>query len=63
MSMKVVREVTTEECPWLEESVAEDTEVFLYHGPTYGVVGPTGVAVSLAENQAPFFELPIDSVK
>jgi len=63
MSMKTVREITTQECPWLDDDIPEGTEVFLYHGCTYGCISSNGIAVSLVEGQVPFFQVPTDSVE
>lgn len=57
-TLKVIRDVTTEECHWLDETVKEGTVVFRYHGYTYGCITSSGVAVSLVEGETPFFEMP-----
>jgi hypothetical protein len=59
--LKVVRDVTPDECWWLSETVASGTTVHRYMGHTYGVVGP-GIAVTLEPGKTPFFELPRDAV-
>lgn len=55
---RVSRNVSREECHWLDEDVPEGTTVYLYSGPTYGCVSGAGMAVSLEQDQTPFFELP-----
>lgn len=59
--IRLLREVTTEQCPWLEENLSEGTEFYTFEGYTYGCIGPTGRAVSFAPNENPFFEIPSDS--
>lgn len=58
MKYIVSRNVTKEECSWLEENIEEGTDVFSYNGCTYGCISHSGIAVSLIENEGPFFELP-----
>lgn len=55
----LTRNVTKEECPWLDEDVCKGDIVFIYTGPTYGCIS-SGIAVSSVENETPFFELPTD---
>ena len=52
------RDVTRQECHWLDADVPAGTAVYRYHGPTYGCIGPTGVAVTSEPDTTPFFELP-----
>lgn len=56
--MIVTRDITPRECPWLEKTVLEGTAVFQYPGPTYGLISPDGVAVTLEPITPPFFQLP-----
>ncbi len=56
------REVTVAECHWLEENLPQGKKFFQVTGPTYGCIGPKGVAVSEQADQHPFFEVPIDAV-
>lgn len=60
--MKVNRDVTPEECFWLDETVKEGTSVFLYDGYTYGCITDQGTAITLVKGQTPFFELPNDAL-
>lgn len=55
--MKTIRDVTKEECHWLEQDIPAGTEVFEYHGCTYGCVG-AGIACTVEKDKTPFFELP-----
>lgn len=57
----VNRDVTTNECPWLENDIQKGVKVFKYFGPTYGCIG-TGIAVTFVYHVEPFFELPKDSI-
>lgn len=36
--------------------------VYLYSGYCYGCIAPGGIAVSVVEDETPFFEIPEDSV-
>ena len=59
------RDVTTDECPWLEETIAKGMPVTRYTGPTYGCIDVyNGVAVTMSEvsNETPFFELPYSAL-
>lgn len=54
----VTRNVTKEECPWLDQDIRKGTIVYSYPGYTYGCIGPHGMAVSHEYDTTPFFELP-----
>lgn len=56
---RLIRDVTQEECPWLDRDFEMNEVVYAYWGPTYGCIGE-GSAVSLKRGETPFFELPID---
>lgn len=60
---EVIREVTSEECYWLEESVKAGQRVYEYIGVTYGVISERGIAVTLKPFETPFFELPRSALK
>jgi hypothetical protein len=63
MSKKfIMRDVTPNECPWLSETIKGGTEVFEYTRYTYGCISPKGQAVSMKEDENPFFEIPIDAL-
>lgn len=59
--MKLVRAVTKDECPWLDEDLPAGLEVHKFNGCTYGCVG-AGIAVTRQPNETPFFEVPRDAV-
>lgn len=59
----VTRDVTPEECPWLDEPFTEGELVFPSKGYTYGAIGPSGVAVSRRQGEHPFIEIPLDAVR
>ena len=42
------RDVTTNECPWLEKDIRKGTVVFRFYGQDYGVISPNGVACSFS---------------
>ncbi len=58
----LVRDVTTEECDWLDADLEKGKVVYRYDGYTYGVIG-RGIAVSDVLDQTPFYEIPRDAVK
>ncbi len=58
----LTRDITTHECPWLEETVLKDRVVEKYEGATYGCIGPGGMACCYHQN-GPFFELPANALK
>ena len=62
-ALRLTRDVTTEECDWLEGDLRAGAVVYMFRGHTYGVVGREGVAVTREEGaDAPFFELPADAL-
>ena len=62
MKLKVTRNVTTKECPWLDETISEGAEVFKYTGYDYGCISSSGTAVGLKDGETPFFEIPTDAL-
>lgn len=60
--VRLKRAVTQAECPWLDRDLPAGTPVFTYLGPTYGVVTPKGVAVTMKVAETPFFEIPADAI-
>ena len=56
------RPVTQAECPWLDTELPAGTTVWSYDGFTYGVVSPSGIAVSAKAAETPFFEIPADAI-
>lgn len=60
--VKLVRDVTPAECPWLHRIYRKDERVFEYHGYTYGCISDTGEAFSEEDGKTPFFELPANSI-
>jgi len=64
MKLYLTRDVTKEECYWLEEDIKAGTVVYEFHGHTYGCISPSGMAVTYSEEgDNPFFELPHDSLQ
>ena len=64
MKLKVTRDITPAECPWLgERTFAAGDIVFSFHKATYGAIGPYGRAVSLVDGEHPFIELPRDALE
>ena len=62
MRLILVRDVSVNECPWLERPFKKGEVVFFYDRPTYGCISEKGVAVTEVENKTPFFELPMSAL-
>ena len=60
--LQVTRDVTVEECPWLEKTVYTGHYVWEYLNYTYGCITDTGIAVSEQHGRTPFYELPKDAL-
>jgi hypothetical protein len=60
---RITRDVTPDECSWLEGTLERGKELHEYIGYTYGVVSPAGVACSLNSGETPFFEVPITALE
>jgi len=56
---KLNRDITPNECFWLDRDISKGTEVIKYTNYTYGCISQSGIAVSLSKD-SPFFELPLD---
>lgn len=61
--LKIIRDVTKKECPWLEKDIKAGTEVYPYTGHTYGCITSKGAPVTFGPHQLPFFEVPIDALE
>ncbi|MFI5164980.1 MAG: hypothetical protein ACHQHP_07020 [Bacteroidia bacterium] len=60
----LTRDLTPEECPWRPSNPYKKGKIaFKYRGDTCGCIGRKGAAFTNAENELPFFELPLDAVK
>ena len=62
MRWVVTRDVTPEECRWLEATVVAGTTVYRCNKPTYGCVREFAATLD-PKGGYPFFELPWDAVK
>ena len=60
--MRVTRDVTRAECPWLRRDFEAGTLLVEYLGFTYGTISANGTAVSV-DGGVPFFELPTSSLE
>ena len=63
MNWILIRDVTQEECSWLNRTWKKGEIVYEYIGATYGCISPTGLAVTAVRDQAPFVELPIKAIE
>ncbi|MFA5098995.1 MAG: hypothetical protein WC461_02145 [Candidatus Paceibacterota bacterium] len=59
---RLIREVTTQECPWLGANLKKGKIVYRFNGCTYGCIG-SGIAVSDKPGKNPFYEIPRDAVE
>lgn len=59
---EVTRDVTKDECFWLEKTIKQGTLVYKYNGYTYGCISYSGIAVTLKENKLPFIEIPCNAI-
>jgi hypothetical protein len=57
----LTRDVTPDECEWLDRTFREGETVVQFTGATYGCITGDGVACSL-NGDNPFFELPLDAL-
>lgn len=63
MQLYLTRDVTPEECEWLDETIKSGSTVYRFYGATYGCIG-SGVAVTFNEDgHNPFFEIPRDALE
>jgi hypothetical protein len=60
---EIIRDLSIDECFWLEEPIPKGTIVFEFNGNTYGCISPNGIAVSMKPNENPFFEVPLSAIK
>jgi len=58
----IIRQVTKDECNWLDKIFDEGEIVYLYTGATYKCIGDSGLAFALTANKGPFFQLPKNAV-
>lgn len=61
-SVTMTRDVTTDECPWLDADIPAGTILYKYWGYTYGCVSPAGIALTREQSEPPFFEVPRDAI-
>ena len=57
MKVTLKRDITTAESG-LDRDFKKGEELFTYSGPTYGCISEGGTAVTLVEDETPFFQLP-----
>jgi hypothetical protein len=62
--LRVTREVTRDECPWLRRPLREGQVVYCFGGTTYGCVDyQVGTPCSFKPGENPFFEVPTDALE
>lgn len=61
--MILTRDVTREECDWLERDLKKGKRLYKYLGCTYGCISDKGIAMTEDKGGGePFFEVPIDAL-
>lgn len=60
--LRLTRDVTREECDWLDRDYRAGEIVWDYLGHTYGCCTDSGRAVSQEPDTPPFFELPEEAL-
>lgn len=61
---EIIRNVTKTECQWLERELKKGETVYEYVGPTYGVIGESGVPVRFEKGgDSAFCEIPKNAVR
>lgn len=58
----LIRDINTAECGSLGRDYKKGKRLYLYSGPTYGIIGK-GVVCTEVRGKTPFFEIPIDAFK
>jgi hypothetical protein len=56
------RDVTRDECHWLERDFKAGEQLYIYYGYTYGCISHKGIACTETEGFTPFFEIPRDAL-
>lgn len=63
-AVMTTREITPEECPWLDEAIPADELLYICNQATYGCVSPWGAAITRdPDGGYPFFELPTGALR
>ncbi len=60
--LELIRDISIEECPWLQDDLFKGMTVYEYTGCTYGCITRKGIAVTEEDNGTPFFEVPINAI-
>ena len=60
--IKLTRDVTPDECGWLDRTYKKGEILYEYHGCTYGCISNNGTACTETPNQTPFFEIPNNAI-
>jgi hypothetical protein len=60
--LRVTRDVTTSECPWLQEDIPAGTIVYP-NRHNHNLISHNGWAVTKEPDGSPFFELPLDALE
>jgi hypothetical protein len=58
----LIRQVTKDECRWLDRTFDEGEIVYWFLSSTYKCISETGLAFTIIPNKRPFFQLPKNAV-
>lgn len=61
IAVRLTRDVTTAECPWLDADLPAGDLLFIYPGYTYGAIRD-GMPLTREPGETPFFEVPRDAI-
>ena len=59
--LELTRDITLEECDWLDTTIKKGDKVHRFTGSTYGCISYSGVDCSV-DGKNPFFELPANAL-
>jgi hypothetical protein len=61
--VKILRDVTTKECPWLDKTIKKGTIMFEFTGHTYGCCSSDGTPLTHdPDGEIPFMEVPNNAI-
>jgi hypothetical protein len=61
--IRLIIDLSQEECFWLERDLKAGEEFFVYKGCTYRCISKNGIAVTEREDCPPFFEIPLSAIE
>lgn len=61
IAVRLIRGVSTNECPWLDAPLLAGELLYIYPGYTYGAIRD-GMPLTREPGEPPFFEVPRDAI-